>query len=107
MRRFLQKHRDKTAAALSILTVVLVLAFFVFGLRPVEPRNPIGGYTPLEPEVMAVSSGGDDTDESATCGSGSSTESDIQEDTRTIRGMRFILVQAPCCRLSLSFDVAV
>ena len=80
MRRFLQKHRDKTAAALSILTVVLVLAFFVFGLRPVEPRNPIGGYTPLEPEVMAVSSGGDDTDESATCGSGSSTESDIQEE---------------------------
>ena len=80
MRRFLKNNRDKTAAALSLLTVVLVLAFFLFGQRPIEPENPIGEYTALEPEVMAVSSGGDDTDESASGGSGSSAESDVQEE---------------------------
>lgn len=78
MTDFFRRHKEPIAAGLSIIMAALVLLFFVFGQQPVAPKSPIDGSSDLSYEVMSVTSGTGDTDQSV-AGAGRG-ESDVEEE---------------------------
>lgn len=79
MSGFFRKNKKTIAAQLSVITAVVVLLFFIFGQKQVEPDTAFDDPPELKAEVMTVASGSDDTDGPGT-GSGSGDSADDMEE---------------------------